>query len=128
MYDRYTNHHGLNNLIWVLGYSGEVNDNWYPGDEFVDIVGADNYSEGTQVDKYNKVVNIVGTEMPIAYHENGPIPNLDDMIKDGAKWVLFMTWHTTHIMQENTPEYLDTVYNHHYVITLDELPDFRAMK
>lgn len=69
MYDRYTNHHGLNNLIWVLGYSGEVNDNWYPGDEFVDIVGADNYSEGTQIDKYNKVVNIVGTEMPIASRE-----------------------------------------------------------
>ena len=26
MYDRYTNYWGLNNLIWVLGYSGDVKD------------------------------------------------------------------------------------------------------
>ena len=34
MYDRYTNHWGLNNLIWVLGYShtGRTYQEWYPGD------------------------------------------------------------------------------------------------
>lgn len=126
MYDRYTNYHGLNNLIWVLGYSGDVKDGWYPGDEFVDISGADNYSEGTQINKYNKVVGFVGTEMPIAYHECGQIPNPDDMITDGAKWVWFLTWHTTHIKDQNTAEYINEVYNHDYVITLDELPDFKA--
>ncbi|WEK54668.1 MAG: glycosyl hydrolase [Candidatus Cohnella colombiensis] len=125
MYDRYTNVHGLNNLIWVLGYSGEVKDGWYPGDEYVDIAGADNYSEGTQLSKYDKVAAIVGTEMPIAYHENGPIPNPDDMIKDGAKWSWFLTWHTMHIMEQNTAEYLNTVFNHDYVLTLDELPKFK---
>ncbi|MFC5528818.1 glycosyl hydrolase [Cohnella yongneupensis] len=127
MYDRYTNVHGLNNLIWVLGYSGEVKDGWYPGDDYVDIIGADNYSEGTQVAKYNKLAQSIGTEMPIVYHENGPIPDPDEMIKDGAKWAWFMTWHTIHIMEQNTPVYVDKVYNHDYVITLDELPDFKKL-
>lgn len=125
MYERYTNKHGLNNLIWVLGYSGEVKDGWYPGDEYVDVAGADTYSEGTQIDLYTKVVNIVGTEIPIAYHENGPLPNPVDMIKDGAKWVWFLTWHTIHIKAQNTPLYLNAVYNHAYVITLEDLPLFK---
>lgn len=41
MYDRYTNYWGLDNLIWNLGYCGDVNSGWYPGDEYVDIIGAD---------------------------------------------------------------------------------------
>jgi mannan endo-1,4-beta-mannosidase len=125
MYDRFTNHHGLNNLIWVLGYSSKVKNGWYPGDAYVDIAGADHYGEGTQIAKYKKVLKIVGTEMPVAYHENGPIPDPDAMAADGAKWAWFLTWHTTYIMEQNTPEYLKMVYNHDYVITRDELADFR---
>lgn len=125
MYDRYTHYHGLNNLIWVLGYSGKVYDGWYPGDEYVDITGADNYSQGTQLKSFKRVAEIVGDEMPICYHENGPIPDPDAMIKDGAKWAWFMTWHTIHIMEQNKPAYIKRVYNHDYVITLDELPDFK---
>jgi hypothetical protein len=35
---------GLNNLIWV--WTAEPNDNaWYPGDEYVDIVGRDVYGK-----------------------------------------------------------------------------------
>ncbi len=40
MYDRLVNHHGLNNLIWV--WNGQDKD-WYPGDEYVDIIGEDIY-------------------------------------------------------------------------------------
>lgn len=124
MYDRYTNVHGLNNLIWVLGYSHMTKSGWYPGDEYVDIAGADNYEEGTQLRRYKKVVEFAGTEMPIAYHENGPIPDPDVLIKDEAKWVWFLTWHTIHIKEQNTAEWVNRVYNHDYVITLDELPKF----
>jgi hypothetical protein len=125
MYDRFTNHHGLNNLIWILGYSSKVKDGWYPGDAFVDIAGADYYGEGTQIKRYLKVREIVGAEMPIAYHENGPIPDPDSMIADGAKWAWFLTWHSTYITGQNAPEYLNGVYNHDYVLTRDELPKFK---
>ncbi|MDE6726842.1 MAG: glycoside hydrolase family 26 protein, partial [Oscillospiraceae bacterium] len=40
MYDRYTNYWQLDNLIWVLGYSGNGRDydKWYPGANYVDII------------------------------------------------------------------------------------------
>lgn len=127
MYDRFTNHHGLNNLIWVLGYSGEIEEGWYPGDQYVDIAGADTYNSGSHITLYDKVVNIVGPEMPIALHECGPIPNPGDLIKDMAKWIWFLTWHTIHIKEQNTSGYLNEVYKHPYVITLDKLPNFKSM-
>ena len=127
MYDRYTHHHQLNNLIWVLGYSGEIKNGWYPGDRYVDIAGADTYATGTQISLYEKVTDIVGTEMPVAYHECGPIPNPDNLISDGAKWAWFLTWHTIHIKEQNTQEYIHLVFNHPYVVTLDKLPDFNSL-
>jgi len=127
MYDQYTHHHQLNNLIWVLGYSGEIKNGWYPGDRYVDIAGADTYATGTQISLYEKVTDIVGTEMPVAYHECGPIPNPDNLISDGAKWAWFLTWHTIHIKEQNTQEYIHQVFNHPYVVTLDKLPDFNSL-
>lgn len=40
MYDKFTNEYGLNNLIWVWNAQ---NPDWYPGDEYVDIMGYDCY-------------------------------------------------------------------------------------
>ena len=40
LYKELTNTYGCNNLIWV--YNGQSAD-WYPGDEYVDIVGEDIY-------------------------------------------------------------------------------------
>ena len=47
MYKYFTEEKGLNNLIWVLGYSGEVRNGWYPGDEYCDIIGSDTYDNST---------------------------------------------------------------------------------
>lgn len=124
MYDRYTNVWGLNNLIWVLGYSDKVKSNWYPGDAYVDIAGADTYSSGSQVRLYDKVKDIVGEERPIALHECGYLPDPDLLASVGENWLWFLVWHTSHLTKDNSKEELSKVYNHEYVITLDELPDF----
>ena len=125
MYDRYTKDWGLNNLIWNLGYCGDVNDGWYPGDEYVDIIGADTYVNHTEslVNIYAKTAQVAGK--PVCLHENGPIPDPDKMKADGAGWLWFMTWHTSFIDSNefNTASYLDHVYNSDYLLTLDELPD-----
>lgn len=125
MYDRYTNHWGLDNLIWSLGYCGDVNSGWYPGDEYVDIIGADTYVNHTEslVNMYNKTAQIA--DKPVCLHENGPIPDPEKMKADGAKWLWFMTWHTSFIdsNQFNTASYIKRIYNSDYMITLDELPD-----
>ncbi len=125
MYDRYTNHWGLDNLIWVLGYSGETKDGWYPGDAYVDIVGADTYVNHTNslLPMYQNTAGIANK--PVCLHENGPIPDPDKMASDGADWLWFMTWHTSFVDNHdiNTAEYLNHVYNSEHVLTLDEIPD-----
>lgn len=126
MYDRYTNHFGLNNLIWVLGYSHKCSKDWYPGEEYVDISGVDNYSTGTENRRYNRVLSYVEPTMPLVFHECGVMPDPDELIEDGTHWAWFMTWHTNYITDENTPEQVNKIYNHDYVITLDELPDFKT--
>ncbi|MBQ5331671.1 MAG: beta-mannosidase, partial [Oscillospiraceae bacterium] len=124
MYDRYTNYWGLDNLIWVLGYSGNGKgyDKWYPGDEYVDISGADSYKDGANGKLYKKVADIVGKSAPVCFHECGRIPTVSQLEKDNADWVWFMTWHTEYITDKNDPAELKEIYNSDYVITLDELP------
>ena len=125
MYDRYTNYWGLDNLIWNLGYCGDVNGGWYPGDEYVDIIGSDTYVNHTNslVQQYNKTAQVA--KKPVCLHENGPIPDPEKMKADGAKWLWFMTWHTSFIdsNQFNTTDYIKRIYNSDYMLTLDELPD-----
>ena len=126
MYERYTNYWGLDNLIWNLGYCGDVNGGWYPGDQYVDIIGADTY-----VDHSNSLVNLYSktaqvAKKPVCLHENGPIPDPEKMKSDGAKWLFFMTWHTSFIDSNpiNTSDYIKRVYNSNYMLTLDELLEF----
>ncbi len=125
MYDRYTNEFGLNNLIWSLGYCGDVKGGWYPGDEYVDIIGADTYVNHTNslVSMYQRTADVAGK--PVCLHENGAIPDPEKMKADGAKWLWFMTWHTSFIDSDpiNTASYLKQVYNSDYLLSLDELPD-----
>lgn len=121
MYDRYTNQFGLTNLIWVLGYSGEVKDGWYPGNEYCDIIGSDTYDNSTNVRAWRKL-EALNTGKLLAFHECGNVPNIQRFEADGAMWSWFMIWHTTHITG-NSKEKLSSVYNHEKAITLDELPD-----
>ena len=129
MYNHFTYDLGLNNLIWVLGYShngtdyGENLANWYPGNRYCDIVGADSYEvsqNGAEGRLFNPIYKIVGRAKPLAMHETGLIPSSAQLRE--VPWVWFMTWHTTWLTQDNWSERLNDVYNSDYVITLDELP------
>lgn len=127
MYDRYTNLHGLNNLIWVLGYSDAPGDlaPWYPGDDVVDILGGDSYKGGAQGELYRKCAAIAPEGMPICYHENGEIPSRAQMEEENAPWVWFMTWHTKWITSDefNTHEKLREVFRDPYFVNLNAVPD-----
>lgn len=124
MYDRYTYHHGLNNLIWVLPYSGNgrAYSLWYPGDEYCDIIGADSYAGGVQHGLYQQLTTLSDVGKPYCFHECGTNPTAEEL--QTTPWTWFMTWHTEHITNNNDPEALNALYNSDYVLTKDEIPSF----
>ena len=121
MYDTFTNEYELTNLIWVLGYADNVKDGWYPGDEYCDVIGSDTYNNSTHKSAFERLEQVTDAEKPIAFHECGNVPSIEEFENDGILWSWFMIWHTDYIMK-NDPENLKAVYNSDKVITLDELP------
>ena len=122
MHDRFTNEFGLDNLIWVLGYSGDVKDGWYPGDEYCDVVGSDTYDNSTHKKAFERLEKL-NTQKPIAFHECGYVPEIENFVNDDCLWSWFMVWHTDFISNYDKTE-LNEVYNDEKVITLDELPEW----
>ena len=130
MYNHFTYDLGLNNLIWVLGYSHNGTDygtdlsSWYPGNRYCDIAGADSYEvaqNGAEGRLYTPVNKAVNASRPLVMHETGLIPTVEQL--QSVPWGYFMTWHTNYITEENTEAHINEIYNIDYVITLDELQD-----
>ena len=135
MYDRLTNYHHINNLIWV--WNGQDPD-YYVGDDFCDIVGYDIYPEGGDTSSQKPIFDLmkstIGENKIIALTENGVIPDPDATFADGSRWSWFATWNGEFCINgdfELNPDYtpLETwkkIYNSERVLTLDELPDLKC--
>lgn len=93
LYKELTNTYGCNNLIWV--YNGQSAD-WYPGDEYVDIVGEDiypgNHVYDPQVSRFRQAINYGSKTKITALTENGCIFDIDSAVSINALWCWFMTW------------------------------------
>lgn len=93
LYKELTNTNGCNNLIWV--YNGQSAD-WYPGDEYVDIVGEDiypgNHVYDPQVSRFRQAINYGSKTKITALTENGCIFDIDSAVSINALWSWFMTW------------------------------------
>ncbi|KAL4921161.1 putative mannan endo-1,4-beta-mannosidase E [Aspergillus aurantiobrunneus] len=125
MYDRLTNTHGLNNLLWVWN---SKEPDWYPGNEVVDIVSVDIYADNgdhsSQIADYQALQGLTGNSTkPIALAEVGNIPDPELMKKDGAHWAYWVTWNGDFIEGEtnNPMQFKKQVYSSELVYTLDEL-------
>ncbi|MEV0570721.1 glycosyl hydrolase [Dactylosporangium sp. NPDC050588] len=120
---------GIHNLVWLHPYNGAPNASFYPGKASVDVAGADTYAgdHSAQNGLYNATRAIAGGGIPIALHENGPIPDPAQLQSTGTRWVLFNTWHTTWLTNTSTnpTALLRTVYTSAYVVTRDEVPNLR---
>lgn len=133
MFDIFVNQKGLHNLIWVWT-TDEAKDaiDWYPGDEYVDVVGRDYYyypreaNHSSLVGSFETVKDIYGGKKIIALSENGSVPFPDEMKADGANWSWFMPWYGDYAMagwaNDNTAETWKTVMNNEFVITLEDMP------
>ena len=129
LFDRLENYHQLNNLIWV--WNGQ-NPDWYPGDEYVDVVSYDTYP-GKQIygSFYNELQTVqTASTMPklCALSENGPIPDVEKIIEEKLPWSWFCTWCGEFVQKDGaySGEYTDAetlkkFYNSEYLISRDEV-------
>ena len=119
LYNRLTNYHGLNNLIWVWSSSDAA---WYPGNDSIDIVGYDsypgNYVYDPQSSAFDRLYTLTGGNKLIAMSENGPIPNPDDCFASDAPWSYFMSWSNL-VTTENSNQHISDVFNNNSVITME---------
>lgn len=96
MFDRFHSK-GINNLIWVWTSTGNIDTNWYPGDDYVDIIGVDYYENDASkyrnslIGLYNKLLNISSHKM-LALTECGSIPSIENMKSNGDMWSYVVPW------------------------------------
>ncbi len=130
LYDRLTNEYGLNNLIWV--WNGQRGD-WYPGDEYVDIIGEDIYPGKHKTDpqqaRFEKALAYTDSRKVIAMTENGCLFDVDEALSSGNAWSYFCTWQGSFtlsagkISEEYTEKAVwDSVYGSDKTIKLGDMP------
>ena len=101
MYERFADA-GINNLIWVFTPAAAWNEpyskgfDWYPGDEYVDIVGMDVYNQNDAGQCYRLDYKFLADQCPdkmAALTECGNVATISSQWKAGAKWLFFMPWY-----------------------------------
>jgi mannan endo-1,4-beta-mannosidase len=134
MYERMVTRNGLKNLIWVWTNNGNDAD-WYPGDQYVDIVGVDVYNvngdHGSQIIKFNALNEQYAGKKMLALTEVEASPDVDKLVNDEAAWSWYMPWYGDYA-HKDTVAYTPTAllkknYASDYVLTLDEIPSKSTM-
>jgi mannan endo-1,4-beta-mannosidase len=132
MYDRMTDYHKLNNLVWV--WSAQ-NADWYVGDEFCDILSVDVYTDGSRDAQINTMLFLhnINSTKPLAISECGNLPAIESILREKALWSYTGLYTEPYLGKElcNDEEFetksaaqerITNYYNNNYTLTLDELP------
>ncbi len=129
LYDYYTNVHHINNLLWVWSSDRpwEGVEDYFPGHEYVDILGCDIYPlPDTNVvfrqEWYDRMVKLADGK-PFGLTENSVIPSLEEFDRM-PDFTWFLSWNEL-ALNDNSLEKLNKIYNSDRVITLDEMPKMR---
>ena len=126
MYNRYTNIHKLNNLIWV--WNSPLPES-YPGDDVVDIISRDMYppahEHNSRSEKYYELIKITEQPKIVLIGETGTVPSPKEIVEEKVGWASYMTWSHEYCVSENytTCDVLKDIYNSPYTVTKEELPE-----
>lgn len=140
LYTTLTEEYGLHNIIWEYNsYDYTTSAQWYPGDDYVDIVGFDKYNtvynrhdgltKGPNVDAisstFYSLVNLTNGNKLVSMPENDTIPTIENMKIEKAGWLYFCPWYGEHILDssKNDPETVKAIYQDDYCINLADLPE-----
>ncbi|WP_167616547.1 glycosyl hydrolase [Maribellus sediminis] len=135
----YFREQGLNNLIWVWTTQTKDSD-FYPGDEYVDIIGRDIYNNtdaASNAEQYNSIRQEYPAKL-VALSEMGSVATISAQWTAGAKWSFFMPWYDydrtnntestafsqTNHQHSNADWWKDAIENKQ-VITRDKMPSLK---
>ncbi len=146
-YTTLTEDFGCHNLIWEWNsYNFDTSANWYPGDDYVDIIGYDKYScvkylaennwqasyvhdDGSYSSTFYSIMEKYDSKKMVSMAENDSFSTVGNLTEDKAGWLYFCTWYDgggkTDFLSDpifNTKEDTIEMYQSDYCITLDELP------
>lgn len=130
---------GVNNLIWV--WTAQTGDNeWYPGNEYVDIIGCDIYNKtviSQLTDEYTSLVQTYPNKI-ITLSECGNVANMSLQWNAGATWSWFMPWYdydrtkdvSALAFNETIHQYANitwwtNVLNQSVILTRDQMPNLK---
>ena len=148
-YKTLTEDYECHNLIWEWNsYDFATSADWYPGDEYVDIIGYDKYNcvqylaennwqasykhnDSAIASTFYSIMERYGSAKMVSMAENDCFSTVDNLVDDKAGWLYFCTWYdggsdNNNFLTNptfNTKEDTIAMYQSDYCITLDELPE-----
>ena len=139
---KYFKEKGIKNLIWVWttqnynGNSANYNQDtdWYPGDEYVDMVARDlyGYNAALNAQEFTEIQAVYPTKMVVLGEcgkgESGEQGLIGDCWTQGAQWGHFMVWYQGGQGSTNTmcsDSWWKNAMSSEHVITRDQLPSLK---
>lgn len=129
LFHYFTEHHRLDNLLWVWSpdkpWPGV--EDFYPGDDYVDILGADIYpmkdkdAEVYPQEWYDRMVGLAKNR-PLALTEFCVLPS-EETLERQPSWVWMMAWADL-LLRSNTKETIIRFFDSQRTLTREELPQY----
>lgn len=136
MHDVLTNDYKLNNIIWVWtidaaeGFESQAKE-WYPGDDCVDIVGVDVYTDNVSTpwkSQYDFMNAVTGSKKLTTVSECGNMPDPSAQFKGGANYLWYMVWPTDMNINgypKNTDAYWKSVFDSEFTLSREDMPSLK---
>jgi mannan endo-1,4-beta-mannosidase len=124
MFERFTEYHNLNNLLWV--WSPGAPDEWsdpfeayYVGANKADVLALDIYHNKYRKEHHDQLVTLANGK-PIAIGENGHLPTPAMLNNEMQDYTWFMAWGNL-LEETNSHEVIRTLYQQERVLNFSEM-------
>ena len=121
MFDYFVNVKHLDNLLWVWN---AISKEGYPGDDYVDVISRDIYSDPHSAtdyaNEYKELIESTGSKKVAVLGEVGVIPDIKLLEQNHTPWAFYMTWSKEFCMTEqyNSTSSLQSMYDSTYSVKL----------
>ncbi len=121
---RYLMERGVHNLIYI--WTSELDDDdWYPGDAYVDVVARDQYHAPSQHGSFKQQFDLLRSKYPskmLALAECDCVPSAEAMENDDARWLFVAPWTTPFVFsKQNDDAFWRQFLAEKLILTRDEV-------